>query len=131
MKAFQGQTAYYGAGQFRQYLSLMVPVYNTARDEIVLNAQGLPTYVVSIQFWGALEPALVTAMRAGAAMVVEADREISLGEVIVRTRYMPGVTVDTSMQVYNPSSGLTYDVRSVSDIAAAQRELHIVCRVVK
>ena len=124
MKPFQGQTAYYPAGDFRQYITQMIPVYNAARDEVL-------SYSVGIKFWAAVEPALVTAMRGNSAVEVEADREISLNLVLIRARYMPGVTIDTSQQLYNPSSGITYDVREVSDIAAAKRELHIVCREVK
>jgi head-tail adaptor len=114
MKAFEGQSAFAGAGEFRQFITIQSPVLNAGGDEVA-------SWAVFAQTWASVDPAI----RNRVVVLFQAERLISLHDVVVRFRFIPGL--DTTMRVLHGS--VLYDIRDVADIASLGREIHLNCRI--
>lgn len=119
MKPFQSQTAFTGAGEYRDYITIQSPVMNAGGDEIA-------SWAVFLQSWANVEPAIIPAAR-NRNITYQADREVSIFDVLIRLRFVAGV--DATMTVLH--KGTTYQIRDVADVASFGRELHLICRSAK
>jgi head-tail adaptor len=119
MKPFQGQTAFTGAGEFRDRITIQSRILNAGGDEVT-------GYSVFAQSWANVEPAIVPAAR-NRNIQYASGREISLFDVLIRLRFLPGI--DTTMTVLHGT--ITYQIRDVADVASLGRELHLICRIVR
>ncbi len=116
MKPFQGQTAFKGAGDFRDRITIQSRILNAGGDEIV-------GWNVFVQTWAAVEPLI----RNRQILLYQSDREVSIFDVVIRMRFIAGI--DTTMTVLHGTT--TYQIRDVADIASLGRELHLVCRAAR
>lgn len=117
MKAFQSQTAYKGAGDYRDYVTIQAPIFNAGNDEVT-------GWSVFAQVWANVEPVI---KKVQLHLPYQADREVTLFDVEILIRFIPGV--DTTMTVLH--GVVTYQIRNVADIASRGRELHLACRVAR
>ncbi len=116
MKPFQGQTAFKGAGDFRDRVVIQSRILNAGGDEIA-------GWAVFANTWAAVEPLI----RNRQILLFQSDREVTIFDVVIRMRFLPGV--DTTMTVLHGTT--TYQIRDVADIASLGRELHLVCRAAR
>ncbi len=129
MKAFKGQSNFAGAGDYRDIITILAPTYNSPADEVTgytpltIVGSSLPAG----QTWANVEPAMIPPGR-NLNIQVEEDREISIQDVLIRLRYMPGVTMTTVYRILHEST--TYTIRNVADVGSRKREWHLTCRAV-
>jgi SPP1 family predicted phage head-tail adaptor len=60
----------------------------------------------------------------------ESSREISEGNVMICVRYQAGKDLTTAMRGRDLVTGDEYDIRNISHVGSARREIELTCRVV-
>ncbi len=137
-KPFEGQTAFQGAGEFRQFVTILQPVYNAGGDEVA-------SWAVFAQTYASVEPLI----RNRNQLFYQSDREVTIFDVVIKFRFVAGV--DTTMTILQgsavlpaiagatvftlpftlPAGNTLFQIRDVSDIGSLGRELHLVCRAAR
>lgn len=137
-KPFQGQSAFQGAGEYRQFITILKPVFNAGGDEVA-------SWAVLSQSYASVEPLI----RNRNQLFYQSDREVTIFDVVIKCRFVAGV--DTTMTVLQgsavlpaqsgatvftlpfalPAGNTLFQIRDVSDIGSLGRELHLVCRAAR
>ncbi len=137
-KPFEGQTAFQGAGEFRQFVTVLQPVYNAGGDEVA-------SWAVFAQTYASVEPLI----RNRNQLFYQSDREVTIFDVVIKFRFIAGV--DTTMTVLQgsavlpavsgatvftvpftlPAGNVLFQIRDAADIGSLGRELHLVCRAAR